>query len=59
VTAPLRGKELARMRFEGEHGRRQAGVRCGRRQTGEQRAMAEMHAIEVAYGQDGGTGRCL
>jgi hypothetical protein len=47
------------MRFEGEHCRRQAGVDSSRLQTGEQRAVAKMHAIEVAYGQDGGTGRCL
>jgi hypothetical protein len=54
----FRGEELARVRLEREHGSRQAGVRRGRRQAGEQRTMTEMYAIEVADGQYGGTVRC-
>ena len=46
------------MRLEGEHRGGQAGSRGGRRQTSEQCAMAKMYAIEVAYGEDGGTVRC-
>jgi hypothetical protein len=55
----IRSEELARMRLEGEDRCRQAGLGCSRRQAGEQRTMAKMYAIEVAYGEDGGTVRCL
>ena len=55
----LRGEELAWMRLEGEDGRRQPGAGGSRSQAGEQGAMAEMNAIEIAYGEDGGAGRCL
>jgi hypothetical protein len=50
----LRREELARVRLESEHGSRQAGVRRGRREAGEQRTMTQVYAIEVADGQYSG-----
>jgi hypothetical protein len=42
------------MRLEGQHGRRQAEFARPGRQLGQQRTMAEMHAIEIADGQHRG-----
>ncbi len=47
----LRREEFARMRFEGEHRRRQGQFARLGRQFSEQRAMTKMHAIEIADGQ--------
>jgi len=52
----LRREELARMRLESQHRRRQLQACRGRRQLFEQRGMAEMHAVEIADGEHNGRG---
>jgi hypothetical protein len=50
----IRREQLARMRLEGEHGRRQRKFARLGRQFGKQRTMAPVYAIEIADGQHRG-----